>query len=1233
MINRRNGTLRRQRNNEALLNSPFQIDQRSFWEVIGYMSSLMEKINFYDFNNQIDGNWKEFLEMDGVVYMVSIINTSTKELERDIVNYSPDNSTTQIDLKTAKKLLDWHNTISTWQKTVAGHGVPKVARKIESILDDVLAREKMGLQILVDRCEKELKAQEKKDKESRDLGMSIKSIPSPIPIEVMTSADLDRSLHTFHRVIMHIKESIKDYLEENLLASNRHEPNNALYLAFALLYKRLQEQINTLSQRHLDFYYEDILKQNPKPGSPTHAVVCFELLPTVSNSLIAEGTPMTAGKLFGSKEEIVFETVHPLVAYQMELLYAQTVFLNNSPFMDVGTYSPIVSSISWKQLIHEGKVFTPKDEWYAFGANKRSLQNINTPEGSVAQVGCIIGSPVLYLSEGERAVKLIFTLEKITSHDRFWELLHQIKDYHCISMDVVFYKVFTEGFKISYTTKKGWVPFESYAVTFDEGNNQFMIDVSLGATDPAFEHSEKITESLKWPSIKIELNEYAPTYLYSFFQGVEIERVDIDVAVNQMKDLIVYNNVGKMTLGKPFELFGPLPDVGSYLMIGNSELFRKKVTGAQIDIDWDGLPQDYGGLECYYAGYPVTVTNDAYKMTLSVLSEGYWLPADPSKAPVFDLFSTSECRTPEGYPSVQLDTTTQIKLGKFSDLNVVPDLRISDPLLYSIKSNSGFLKLTLTEPSFGFGSDAYQEELAAIARYNATKKKQIPNPNQPLVPKVSDISLSYTASDALLFNENDLMSSGPGDNLGQYFHLEPYGTEPVIRDQQVKQYTMFPSFSAQGYLTLGIKTKETGMNVSIYFHFLRSSTSINVKDNAVQWEYGEGLNWQPFEENDIVKDGTDGFIRSGIVELILPTVEKNQHLTNNELIWIRAGVQTDVENYPKIKGIYLNAVLAVCPSDDPQILGKRVQNGSITKMDGKYPDIKAVIQPAESFAGKMAEAREHLYTRVSERLRHKSRCVGVWDFERIILENFKNVRVVKCTNFDKKFKPIPGQVKITVLSSLWTHKERHYFNRVTLNRMQKMVDELSSPFLNVEVINPEVEYLLVNCVVHFKPEDTGGYYLNKLNNDISDFLSPVSNMDDGIGGIGGRIVPNMLVDFVENLDYIEKLEDLNIEHIVRRKDYDFVLDTHSGVDEIRTSVPWAILAPVQEHNLSAYVSDAKTKEAMKVSIANLAVGMDFILGEEPEETPEKVKKQETPKEDRQKEENAVLVFKDKSEKQ
>jgi len=1231
MIQRRNGTINHNRQGKDLLNSPFKIDQHTFWDIIGYIRRYLEKINYYNVDNQVEGNWKSLVEGDPIVYMVMIINYPTEKIEKLIASYEHGAMVDKNIDNEIKVLTDWYDRIDHWHYQLLYFGEKRLSYKIKNIVVDVLLPEKNKL-----ISYQQSQIPQAGDTDTKSFSVSSPSIPDP-NAEVYPK----KILNTFHRIIVHIKEFVKEYLQQNIYDNNQHRPNNAMYLAFALLFKSVQKQLNGFSKKHLDFYYKDILQQQLGKGRPTRAIVNFELLPTIANTLLPKGTMLSAGKLFGGKTDVLFEMGKPLVAYNITLMQMQTLLLKTSRVINIGTDRPLISYAAKNVMMKNGKLVGTKEDWFAFGANKKSVQNTGIPENQLADLGFIIGSPVLFLSEGKRTIEICINLEETTAKGILWTLLNEIKENRKLSLDTVFHGVFAQAFKISFSTANGWTDFDDYTVNFNEGSNTFSINLLLENGDPKLEKSTKTPEVLKWPSIKIVLNEYAPVFAYSFLKGVTVDTVQINVAVEGVKEVALYNNIGKMPLGKPFDLFGPMPNVGGYLIIGKNELFQKTLDTLNILLDWENIPNDYGGLNTYYSGYSDNLGNESFKVSFNALSGGYWLPTTTLPALTFDLFQAQPCVTPEGYESEKLKQTTEIEV---ADLETIVVNQMADPvvpLLYTVNSQSGFVKLTLTAPQEGFGAKAYEEEYLKIATYNARaivkNRPQRPFPNRPFIPKVKGVSLNYKASDTLFFKPNPSSATNVEHNVGEFIHVTPFGPETIIDGNKgILKHTLLPDFEAEGYLFLGFSGVKDRTMVSLYFHFLHSSTAVDLSTDGLIWEYYRLNEWVGLEDSDIILDGTNGFTKSGIVEMIFPktsTGNEEETLTPTTF-WVRIATKSNSIHYPKIKGIYLNAAEVVCVDRNSTIVGKEIPASSIAKLVGKFPDIKDVNQAAASFGGFPVEAPNQFYTRVSERLRHKSRALTIWDYERLVLENFEEVLVAKCTNFDESFHPTPGLVKVVVLSTKWTNDERNYFDGETLIAIKNVLQKLASPFANIKVMNPKVEYLLVNCVVKFKAEDNGGYYINKLNDDISHFLSPIANIDNGNGGIGGNVVPTMLVSYIEKLPYIAMVGALTIEHIVRKGIDDYSLGVFTGGQEITTTTPEAILSPVEKHQIIITGNEGGTQNILDVGIGTMEIGLDFILGVPKPQTPEDatIPTEKVKSTDQDLADNALLVFKTKSNK-
>ena len=72
--------------NEALVPSPYLIDERTEQDWLYFLTEFSKLINFYNDSNTIDGNWSPFLLKDPVFLMVSISKTNYKSLHSDYKN-------------------------------------------------------------------------------------------------------------------------------------------------------------------------------------------------------------------------------------------------------------------------------------------------------------------------------------------------------------------------------------------------------------------------------------------------------------------------------------------------------------------------------------------------------------------------------------------------------------------------------------------------------------------------------------------------------------------------------------------------------------------------------------------------------------------------------------------------------------------------------------------------------------------------------------------------------------------------------------------------------------------------------------------------------------------------------------------------------------------------------------------------------------------------------------------
>ena len=86
------------------------------------------------------------------------------------------------------------------------------------------------------------------------------------------------------------------YLEETLDDFPTHSPHYALYLTFLKLFRLSQNHLNRFTDRHLKFYYQDVLRLVTDPAVPDQVYLLFTLQKNISQHLLQAGTAFKAGK-------------------------------------------------------------------------------------------------------------------------------------------------------------------------------------------------------------------------------------------------------------------------------------------------------------------------------------------------------------------------------------------------------------------------------------------------------------------------------------------------------------------------------------------------------------------------------------------------------------------------------------------------------------------------------------------------------------------------------------------------------------------------------------------------------------------------------------------------------------------------------------------------------------------------------------------------------------------------
>jgi len=322
------------------------------------------------------------------------------------------------------------------------------------------------------------------------------------------------------------------------------------------------------------------------------------------------------------------------------------------------------------------------------------------------------------------------------------------------------------------------------------------------------------------------------------------------------------------------------------------------------------------------------------------------------------------------------------------------------------------------------------------------------------------------------------------------------------------------------------------------------------------------------DTENVVLDTTNQLLTSGIIKFVIPTGATTANtILPADLIWLRASVAQNVTAVSQLIDVAANAVEVefTDQENDPAHLDTALAASSITKLKNSLSAVKTVTQPYASFDGSAEETDDTFYIRVSERLRHKNRCITPWDYERTILEAYPSVHKVKCIPHAREGSWLaPRYVMIIVVPDLTNQNAidplQPKVDADTISSITEFVQEHTGMQVQLKVKNPTYQKIRLDFKVKFRTGYEFNYYSEQLKAELIEFLSPWAYESDSDISFGGTIYKSVLLNFVEDLEPVDYLTDFYM--------YSYV-DVLDKIDlsEAQAGTPDAILVSDSTHDI------------------------------------------------------------------
>ncbi|HEX6848777.1 MAG TPA: hypothetical protein VF144_17450 [Chitinophagaceae bacterium] len=435
--------------------------------------------------------------------------------------------------------------------------------------------------------------------------------------------------YSFYSFLSKLINGSGKYLEYAIKKYPGHQPHMALFITFLELFRIVQQQMNGLTARMLNYYYREVLRLNEKPSIPDKAHIVFELAKEVAEHHLEAGTELSAGNDLSGKEQ-VYKTEDDFVINQAKVVELKTIFIekdflygNEIKKEDEQVVHSIYARPVANSLDGFGEKFTePDPKWYTFGVGNPEIKEpkniceaidlvkkISARKNDRAKIGFAFASPQLLIEGGKRLVQVTFNeatfkiIEKMDD-DPFEIWFTGEKDWFRIGkkMSVDEVKDFTKFFHLGIFNPKATLDIENRGAYYLDKEKKALTVYLPVAEPPVIGYDDKLHKKFSYttslPVMQIRLNPRIDLTAREY-RSMSVENVSLRVKVGSinpinkegetedekkligkfhldgLNKLIIHTENGVQEVGKPFDPYSPYPAKGKFFYVGSTEVFNK----------------------------------------------------------------------------------------------------------------------------------------------------------------------------------------------------------------------------------------------------------------------------------------------------------------------------------------------------------------------------------------------------------------------------------------------------------------------------------------------------------------------------------------------------------------------------------------------------------------------------------------------------------------------------------
>ncbi len=782
-----------------------------------------------------------------------------------------------------------------------------------------------------------------------------------------------------------------------------------------------------------------------------------------------------------------------------------------------------------------------------------------------ASAGFILRSPVFLLSGGERDVTVGCTLtnESLVCFDI---LIGKLVKHDGISACEALYKVLDGSFALSITTAQGWRDVEHFTLRLHRETRQLRFRFLLNSDFPPV--CGKTENDV--PAVRFLIQPSAWLYPYSWCKQMRLESVSIDVQVEGLREGLFYNELGPIDSHQSFAPFGGQNERGAWIAFGHYEMACKRVMQVRLDFNWQQIPRGAGGLYAYYKGYRQPIDNRSFQARTEFLQNGQWKPT-PGEGMHYLFRTIGSDSVPQTDGVLSEESSVAFMTSALAPLTLLsPDY--FRPGLVS----SGFYRLLFDSPEMGFGDKEYRRLFADVMLRNAHQRKKLSPPEEPLSPRWDAPTLNYIAHEERTFIIG-------GSSTLQLDYITPFSIRET--PDTTVPVPLIQGTDDEGVYLFTFSGTE-GENLFFMYVEMEPLQQEIDHDNLPQtsWFYDDGSRWRKIPPSNILRDETGGWMHSGVVEIQLPLPVSREMLDEDGQFRMYMAVHRHFSNCASLRNLYFNIVQAEAVPDmlpleqHPQLTGYRL----VSPLSGKVS----------------RETDVELQLRVSERITHRNRALLPQDYERMILQEFPEIRKVKCLpGIDAKYRDRQALVTLVLIGSTSgiQQSRRSLCEDRLLCSVEQYLRPFTPPFVEIDAVNPVYEEITVFCGIIPAPGQTIGGVMTAVQRLVNTCIAPWYEKG-GIPVFAHSFSLRGLEDALRNHPSVSTLHGIKIVHLVSGTDDGYILNEYlsdsPGDSVIRPSCPWSILIPAVRPYIILCTAD---EWRGKVEFGDLELEQTFVI--------------------------------------